>query len=181
MSNPAATENDSSYGSNAAMPALSPHASLPRRLRVSAARLAVLFLMVTIGCVFGFMLASARVVLLEPRDDDLVVLNGCVVSACGYMASVRAQNKLDGSFWSRVMLVRYRGNNAGHAYCVWQTDGQIFGYDRAGGSFPIPGNSRDPKDIAQSLAKGVEEVTKRPMIVERAEFIEPKHAELNVY
>jgi hypothetical protein len=119
-------------------------------------------------------------VLLEPRNDDLVVLNGCVVSACGYMASVRAQNKLDGSFWSRVMLVRYRGNDVGHAYCVWQTDGQIFGYDRAG-SFRIPGNSRDPQDIAQSLAKRVEEVTKKPMLVEHAEFIEPKHTTLYVY
>jgi hypothetical protein len=79
------------------------------------------------------------------------------------------------------MLVRYQGNNAGHAYCVWQTDGQIFGYDRAGGSFPIPGNSRDPRDIAQSLAHSVEKVTKRPMLVERAEFIEPKHAKLYVY
>lgn len=147
----------------------------------SFGRIVVLLVVAALGCGIGFAFAPPRVVLLEPGDDDLVVLNGCVVSACGYMASVRAQNKLQENFWSRVMLVRYRDNNAGHAYCVWQTDGQIFGYDRVGGSFPIPGNSRDPKDIAQSLAHSVELVTKKPMIVERAEFIEPKHAKLYAY
>jgi hypothetical protein len=159
-------------------PAITPTS---KSVRVSFGRLAVLFMMAAMGCGLGSLLVPPRVILLEPGDDDLVVLNGCVVSACGYMASVRAKNKLDDNFWSRVMLVRYRGNNAGHAYCVWQTDGQIFGYDRAGGSFPIPGNSRDPKDIAQSLAHSVEKVTKQPMLVERAEFIEPKHAKLYVY
>lgn len=163
------------------MPAESPHAPSPRRPRISFGRIAVLLMMAGIGWGVGSMIMPARVILLEPGDDDLVVLNGCVVSACGYMASVRAQNKLQENFWSRVMLVRYRNNDAGHAYCVWQTDGQIFGYDRAGGSFPIPGNSRDPQDIAQSLAQSVEKVTKKPMIVERAEFVEPRHAKLYVY
>lgn len=154
----------------------------PRNLlRVSAVRLFVLMFMVTLGAILGAFLTPTRVVLVEPADDDLVVLNGCVVSACGYMASVRAQNKLQENFWSRVLLVRYKENNAGHAYCVWQTDGQIFGYDRAGGSFPIPGNSRDAKDIAQSLAHSIEKVMKKPMIVDRAEFIEPKHAKLYAY
>lgn len=159
-----------------------PPTALPsNRPRLSFGRLAVLFMMTAMGCGLGTMLAPQRVILLEPKEDDLVVLNGCVVSACGYMATVRAQNKLQDDFWSRVMLVRYKENNAGHAYCVWQTDGQIFGYDRAGGAFPIPGNSRNPVDIAQSLAHGIEKVTKKPMLVDRAEFIEPKHAKLYAY
>lgn len=152
----------------------------PRRL-VCLRRIATLLFVAILGCGVGLAAAPLRVMLLEPADDDLVVLNGCVVSACGYMATVRAQNKLEQNFWSRVMLVRYQGNNAGHAYCVWQTDGQIFGYDRAGGSFPIPGSSRDAKDIAQSLARSVEQVTRKPMIVATAEFIEPKHAKLYAY
>ena len=127
------------------------------------------------------MATPPEVMLVEPRDDDLVVLNGCVVSACSYMASVRAQHRLESSFWSRVMLVRYAGNSAGHAYCVWQTDGHTFGYDRAGGSFPIPGTGRDPHLIAQSLAGGLERVMKKRMTVERAEFIEPRHAKLYAY
>ncbi|HYR57252.1 MAG TPA: hypothetical protein VEO95_01430 [Chthoniobacteraceae bacterium] len=169
-----AVENDSSLGTSAVT-------TLKPRSKFSFGRLAVLFMMVATGWGLGFAMTPSEVMLMEPRDDDLVVLNGCVISACSYMASVRAQHRLEESFWSRVMLVRYKGNTAGHAYCVWQTDGNIFGYDRAGGSFPIPGNSRDPQAIAQSLASGLERVTKKPMVVERAEFIEPKHAKVYAY
>jgi hypothetical protein len=171
-----ATENDSSFGSSAVT-------SAPEKVRprFSFGRLAVLFAMAATGWGLGYTSSPREVMLLEPHDEDLVVLNGCVISACGYMATVRAQHRLEGSFWSRVMLVRYQGSHAGHAYCVWQTDGHIFGYDRNGGSFPIPGNTRDPKAIAESLAGGLEKVTNRPMIVERAEFIEPKHAKLYAY
>ena len=160
-----------------------PATEVPRKVRpkFSFGRLAVLFMMVAAGWGFGRMSAPPEVMLLEPRDDDLVVLNGCVISACSYMATVRAQHRLDGSFWSRVMLVRYNNSQAGHAYCVWQTDGHIFGYDRNGGSFPIPGNVRDPKAIAESLAIGLERVMKKPMLVSRAEFIEPKHVKLYAY
>lgn len=144
-------------------------------------RLKVLILLVAAGMGVSYMLFPAQVVLLDPKDDDLLILNGCVVSACSYLASVRTQNKLEENFWSRVMLVRYKGNSAGHAYCVWETDGQIFGYDRDGGSFPIPGNMKDPHAIAESLAVGLERVMKKPMKVDRAEFIEPKYAKLYAY
>lgn len=113
------------------------------------------------------------IVLAGPQPDDLVVVNGCVVSACQYLASVRASNELDKKFWSRVMLVRYKDYNAGHAYCVWETDGHIFGYDRNRGGFPVPTTSRDPVEIASALAHELGEVLKRPMVVERAAFIEP--------
>lgn len=171
-----ASENESSYASSAVTPA-TPKA----RFRLSFGRLAVLFMMAATGWGLGYANSPREVILLEPGDDDLVVLNGCVVSACGYMATIRAQHRLDRSFWSRVMLVRYKGSNAGHAYCVWQTDGHVFGYDRNGGSFPIPGDSRDPMTIAESLSTELERVTKRPMRVERAEFIEPRHAKLYAY
>lgn len=170
----AAIENDSSFGSS--------EVTIPKaRPRFSFGRLAILFMMSATGWGLGYAMVPPEIMLLEPHDDDLVVLNGCVISACSYMASVRAQHRLEGSFWSRVMLVRYKGSNAGHAYCVWQTDGHIFGYDRAGGSFPIPGNTRDPRSIAQSLASGLERVTNKPMIVDRAEFIEPRNAKLYAY
>lgn len=134
------------------------------------------------GAVVIALMASARpVVLVEPKDGDLVVLNGCVVSACSYLASVKAQHTLKEDFWARLLLVRYKGNNAGHAYCVWETDGHIFGYDRAGGAFPIPGNVKDPIAIAASLAFGLEKVLKKPMVVQQAEFIEPAKAKLYAY
>ncbi len=176
-----APENDSSFPSSDVT--TDPATEVPRKVRpkFSFGRLAVLFIMVASGWGLGRMMAPPEVMLLEPRDDDLVVLNGCVISACSYMATVRAVHQLEGSFWSRVMLVRYNNSDAGHAYCVWQTDGHIFGYDRNGGSFPIPGNSRDAKEIAQSLAFGLERVMKKPMLVTRAEFIEPKHAKLYAY
>ncbi|MEA3208650.1 MAG: hypothetical protein QOE70_1707 [Chthoniobacter sp.] len=176
-----ATENDSSFGSSDVITALETDAPAKTRPKFSFGRLAILFMMAATGWSLGFMMAPPQVMLLEPSDDDLVMLNGCVISACSYMASVRAQHKLEGSFWSRVMLVRYKGSNAGHAYCVWQTDGHMFGYDRAGGSFPIPGTAREPKAIAESLAGGLESAVHRTMLVERAEFIEPKNAKLYAY
>ena len=129
----------------------------------------------------ALMVSSRPVVLVEPKEGDLVLLNGCVVSACSYLASVKAQHTLQEDFWARLLLVRYKGNNAGHAYCVWETDGHIFGYDRAGGAFPIPGSVKDPLAIAASLAFGLEKVLKKPMIVQQAEFIEPAQAELHAY
>jgi hypothetical protein len=126
--------------------------------------------------VVGFQAGAAsrpQIVLHNPQENDLVVLNGCVVSACQYLASVRVHHTLDRDFWSRVMLVRYKDLKSGHAYCVWETDGQIFGYDRNGGAFPIPIKDRDPKAIAGALAGELGKVLKRQVEVERAEFIEP--------
>ena len=93
-------------------------------------------------------------VMLVPADDDLVVLNGCVISACNYLAVVKTQHSLDQNFWAKILLVRYQNHPAGHAYCVWETDGTIYGYDRNAGSFPIPIYTREPKVIASVLADG---------------------------
>src|SRR5438477_7093699 len=78
-----------------------------------------------------------QAVSLSPGDSDLVVLNGCVISACNYLAVVRTQHALDKNFWAKILLVRYNDHPAGHAYCVWESDGTIYGYDRNAGSFTI--------------------------------------------
>src|SRR6266853_167429 len=75
----------------------------------------------------------------------LVVLNGCVISACNYLAVFKTQHALDTNFWAKILLVRYNDHPAGHAYCVWETDGTIYGYDRNAGSFPIPVYTRDAR------------------------------------
>src|SRR5204863_7911512 len=62
-------------------------------------------------------------VVLVPQDEDLVVLNGCVISACNYLAVVKAQHTLDRNFWAKILLVRFEHHPAGHAYCVWETEG----------------------------------------------------------
>src|SRR6266404_5373722 len=87
-------------------------------------------------------------VLLTPGENDLVVLNGCVISACNYLAAVKAQHSLDKDFWAKILLVRYNDHPAGHAYCVWETDGAIYGYDRNAGALPIPDYTRDARSIA---------------------------------
>ena len=111
-------------------------------------------------------------VVLTPGDKDLVVLNGCVVSACNYLAVLKAHHGLEENFWAKILLVRYQNHPAGHAYCVWETDGAIYGYDRNAGSFPIPVYTRDPKAIAIVLAQELSKVMKEPLAVERAEFVE---------
>src|ERR1700747_1409286 len=119
-----------------------------------------------------------QAVILSPGDTDLVVLNGCVISACNYLAVVKTQHALDTNFWARILLVRYKDHPAGHAYCVWETDGTIFGYDRNAGSFPIPTYTREPVLIASALAEGLSKSLNERLVVAQAEFVEPRSSTL---
>ena len=120
-------------------------------------------------------------VILTPAENDLVVLNGCVVSACNYLAAVKTQHSLEQNFWAKILLVRYNDHPAGHAYCVWETDGTIYGYDRNAGSFPIPVYTRDARAISIVLAQELSKVLHESLSVNRAEFVESKSAEIHQY
>ena len=120
-------------------------------------------------------------VVLTPGADDLVVLNGCVISACNYLAVVQTQYSLDKDFWAKILLVRYEDHPAGHAYCVWETDGTIYGYDRNAGSFPIPVYTRDAGAIATVLAQELSKVLGENLIVSHAEFVQSNKAQLYKY
>ncbi len=122
-----------------------------------------------------------RVVLLEPKEDDLLTLNGCVISACNYLALIKAKHTLEPNFWTQILLVRYDDHPAGHAYCVWETDGTIYGYDRNSGGFPIPVYTRDPRAIAIVLAQELSRIMKEPLSVKSAEFVNPAEATLYKY
>ena len=117
-------------------------------------------------------------VILTPGENDLVVLNGCVVSACNYLAVVKTQNALDQNFWAKILLVRFENHPAGHAYCVWETEGNIYGYDRNSGAFPLPVYTRDPRAIAIVLAQELSKIMGEPMAVSRAEFVNANEAPL---
>jgi hypothetical protein len=134
---------------------------------------AALVLLVSTGC-------QQRVV-LTPGEDDLIVLNGCVVSACNYLAVVKTQNTLDKNFWAKILLVRFQNHPAGHAYCVWETEGTIYGYDRNSGAFPIPVYTRDPRAIAIVLAQELSRILNEPMSVSHAEFVNASEAELYTF
>lgn len=116
--------------------------------------------------------ACRQAMLVNPGDDDLIVLNGCVVSACNYLAAVKAQHTLEKNFWAKIMLVRYENHPAGHAYCIWETDGTIYGYDRNAGAFPIPVYTHNPRDIAAILAKELSRNLNETLLVGNAEFVE---------
>jgi hypothetical protein len=117
-------------------------------------------------------------VVLSPAENDLVILNGCVISACNYLAAIKTQHSLDNNFWAKILLVRYNDHPAGHAYCVWETDGTIYGYDRNAGSFPIPVYTRDARAIAVVLSKELGKVLNEPLSVARAEFVESAKSQL---
>lgn len=136
-------------------------------------RLPLCFLTVSLALVLSFAGCSRRVV-FNPTEDDLVVLNGCVVSACNYLAAIKTQHSLEKNFWARILLVRYDNHPAGHAYCVWETEGTIYGYDRNAGAFPIPQYTRDPKEIAVVLASELSKHLGQVLAVSRAEFVEPR-------
>lgn len=127
---------------------------------------------------FGLSACQQQKVILTPGENDLVVLNGCVISACNYLAVVETKHSLEPNFWAKILLVRYKDHPAGHAYCVWETDGTIYGYDRNAGSFPIPVYTREPNVIATVLADGLSRVLKQPLTVAQAEFVEPHKADL---
>jgi hypothetical protein len=117
-------------------------------------------------------------VVLTPGENDLVVLNGCVISAVNYLAVVKTQNTLDRSFWAKILLVRFENHPAGHAYCVWETEGNIYGYDRNSGAFPIPVYTRDPRSIAIVLAQELSRILNEPLSVSQAEFVNSNEAPL---
>src|SRR4051812_32491326 len=117
-------------------------------------------------------------VILTPGENDLVVLNGCVISAVNYMAVMKTQHSLDQNFWAKILLVRFENHPAGHAYCVWETEGNIYGYDRNSGAFPIPVYTRDPRAIAIVLAQELGRILNEPMAVSHAEFVTSSEAEL---
>jgi hypothetical protein len=91
---------------------------------------------------------------------------------------METQHRLESNFWAKILLVRYKNHPAGHAYCVWETDGTIYGYDRNAGSFTIPSYTRDPKQIATVLAGGLSKTLKEPLTVAQAEFVEPQKSVL---
>ncbi len=117
-------------------------------------------------------------VILTPGEDDLVVLNGCVISACNYLAVVKTQHTLDKNFWAKILLVRFENHPAGHAYCVWETEGNIYGYDRNSGAFPIPVYTRDPRSIAIVLAQELSRILQEPLAVSQADFVDSNEAKL---
>lgn len=117
-------------------------------------------------------------VILTPGESDLVVLNGCVVSACNYLAAVKTQHSLEQNFWAKILLVRYNDHPAGHAYCVWETEGTIYGYDRNAGSFPIPVYTKDAREIAVVLSTELSKVLGEKLTVNRAEFVESTKAQV---
>lgn len=117
-------------------------------------------------------------VVLTPGENDLVVLNGCVISAVNYLAVVKTQNTLDRNFWAKILLVRFENHPAGHAYCVWETEGNIYGYDRNSGAFPIPVYTRDPRSIAIVLAQELSRILNEPLSVSQAEFVNSNEAPL---
>ena len=153
---------------NAAAPAFMNYRALGKISYHSA----ILLACVTLSC------RPQQAVILSPNENDLVVLNGCVISACNYLAVVRTQHALDKNFWAKILLVRYNDHPAGHAYCVWETDGTIYGYDRNAGSFPIPVYTRDARAIAIVLAQELGKVMNEPLAVDRAEFVESQEAQL---
>jgi hypothetical protein len=136
---------------------------------------AILLGCITLSC------RQQQAVVLSPGENDLVVLNGCVVSACNYLAAIKTQHMLDQNFWAKILLVRYSGHPAGHAYCVWETEGTIYGYDRNAGAFPIPVYTRDARAIAIVLAQELGKVLNEPLAVNRAEFVEPTRAEVSKF
>jgi hypothetical protein len=127
-------------------------------------------------CLLLLLLTSCQQrVVLTPGEDDLVVLNGCVVSACNYLAVVKTQNTLDKNFWAN--LLRFQ-NTRPATPTAFGKPGNIYGYDRNSGAFPLPVYTRDPRAIAIVLAQELSRILNEPLAVSQAEFVNASEAEL---
>ena len=155
------------------------HNSLPFMNSASLAKIAY-HLSILLAC-FTLGARPQQPVVLTPGENDLVVLNGCVISACNYLAAVKTQHGLETNFWAKILLVRYNDHPAGHAYCVWETDGTIYGYDRNAGSFTIPVYTRDARAIAIVLAQELGKVLNESLSVARAEFVDSTKSQVFKY
>jgi len=133
--------------------------------------------LVAVATIFSLTACEHKVTLVG-GEEDLVVLNGCVISAVNYLAVVKTQHSLEKNYWAKILLVRFSNNSAGHAYTVWETEGSIYGYDRNSGSFGLPVYTRDARSIAIVLAQELSKVLKKPLAVETAEFVNSKEAQL---
>lgn len=117
--------------------------------------------------------ACRQNVILDPGEDDLLVLNDCVVSACHYLAAVKTQHALEKNFWTKILLVRYVDHLADDAYCVWEKDGAVYGYDRNADAFAIPVYTRDARSMAIVLAQELSKHLDEKLSVSEAHFAEP--------
>ena len=98
---------------------------------------------------------------------------------CNYLAVVKTQHKLDQNFWAKILLVRFENHPAGHAYCVWETEGNIYGYDRNSGAFPIPSlHARSSLNRHRPRAGAYRKSLNEPLAVSQAEFVNSNEAEL---
>jgi hypothetical protein len=61
---------------------------------------------------------------------------------------------------------------------VWETEGNIYGYDRNSGAFPIPVYTRDPRSIAIVLAQELSRILGEPLSVSQADFVNSNEAQL---
>jgi hypothetical protein len=121
----------------------------------------------------GYAISACRQnVILNPSEDDLLVLNDCVISACNYLAAVKTQHTLEKNFWAKILLVRYVSHPAGHAYCVWEKDGTVYGYDRNAGGFLIPVYTRHAKSIAIVLVQELSKHLHENLSMSQADFVE---------
>ena len=117
--------------------------------------------------------ACRQKAILNPGEDDLLVLNDSVVSACNYLAAVKTQHALKKNFWAKILLVRFVDHPADHAYCVWEKDGAVYGYDRNADAFAIPVYTRDARSMAVVLAQELSKHLNENLSVSEAHFAEP--------
>src|SRR5437762_13899164 len=85
-------------------------------MKTRIARHVAIYLFIALA---GYGIGACRQnVMLNPSEDDLLVLNGCVVSACNYLAAVKTQHTLEKNFWAKILLVRYVNHpEIGRASC----------------------------------------------------------------
>ena len=111
---------------------------------MNSPKIRLFFVRIAFGVVFtAFAACQPQHVILTPAEDDLVVLNGCVISACNYLAAVKTQHTLEPSLGDRWNHLWVRSKCGGFSYPGLYA-GRTHYRDRfGGGAFQTPeGNAR---------------------------------------
>jgi hypothetical protein len=102
----------------------------------------------------------------KPQSIDSIVFNnhelsGCVIDAALYRAIYKQNNSLKKYYWSKILMIKFKGSNDGHATCVYMInikdnenplDNIVFSYDFHKGSRMVPLILRNnPLGIARYL------------------------------
>lgn len=87
----------------------------------------------------------------KPKEEDIILNNGCLIYAIQYQHAIEAKNILNESnVWAKIILYKVKGARSGHAVTLYIYKNSTYVYDPAFASYQLAQYPiYDPYKIAQ--------------------------------